>query len=82
MVHFEEKKNIFSVNCSNEAKTSFSYPDDKNKKWILTVFENQNIYRYNLYNKYFGNTSYLKMNNENKERLIQFLDTYGIKNNF
>ena len=38
-------------------KTSFSYPDDKNKQWILTVFENQNIYRYDLYNKYFGDTN-------------------------
>ena len=82
MVHFAEKKNIFSVNCSNEAKTSFSYPDDNNKKWILTVFENQNIYRYDLYNKYFGDKSDLKINNENKEKLIQFLDMYSIKNNF
>jgi hypothetical protein len=82
LVHFAEKKNIFSVNCSNEPKTSFSYPDDNNKKWILTVFENQNIYRYNLYNKYFDDISDLKMNNENREKLIQFLDNYGIKNNF
>ena len=67
MVHFVEKKNIFSVNCSNDSKTSFSYPDDKNKKWILSVFENQNIYRYDLYDKYFGDKNDLKINDENKK---------------
>ena len=82
MDHFAKKKNIFSVSCSNEAKTSFSYPDDNNKKWILTVFEDQNIYRYDLYNKYFGDRSDLKINDENKEKLIKFLENYGIKNNF
>ncbi len=79
LVHFAEKKNIFSVNCSNESKTSFSYPDDKNKKWILSVFENQNIYRYDLYDKYFGDKNDLKINDENKEKLTKFLEMHSIK---
>lgn len=79
ITYFKNKKEIFSVNCSNEAKTSFSYPDDKNKQWILTVFENQNIYRYDLYNKYFGDTNDYELKYQNKENLLRFLDMYSIK---
>ena len=81
ITYFKNKKEIFSVNCSNEAKTSFSYPDDKNKQWILTVFENKNIYRYDLYNKYFGDKNDDSLKYQNKENLLKFLDMYSIKNN-
>ena len=81
ITYFKNKKELFSVNCSNEAKTSFSYPDDKNKQWILTVFENHNIYRYDLYNKYFGDTNDYELKYQNKENLLKFLDMYSIKNN-
>ena len=77
--HFKDKKELFSVNCSNEAKTSFSYPDDKNKQWILTVFENENIYRYDLYNKFFDDTNDYLLNDKNKKNLFKFLEMYSIK---
>ena len=77
--YFKDKKELFSVNCSNEAKTSFSYPDDKNKQWILTVFENQNIYRYDLYNKFFDDTNDYLLNDKNKKNLLKFLEMYSIK---
>jgi hypothetical protein len=77
--YFKDKKELFSVNCSNEAKTSFSYPDDKNKQWILTVFENENIYRYDLYNKFFDDTNDYLLNDKNKKNLLKFLEMYSIK---
>ena len=83
ITYFKNKKELFSVNCSDEAKTSFSYPDDKNKQWILTVFENQNIYRYDLYNKYFGDKNDDSLKYINKKKLSKYLNMYSIKlNNF
>ena len=54
LAYFKNKKNFFSVNCSNEAKTSLSLPDYYNKEWMLSVFDNQNVYRYNIFNKYLS----------------------------
>jgi hypothetical protein len=79
ITYFKNKKELFSVNCSNEAKTSSSYPYDKNKQWILTVFENQSIYMHNLYNKNFGDNNDESLKYINKENLLKFLDMYSIR---
>tara|TARA_B110000483_G_C18177858_1_gene535729 strand:- start:652 stop:2340 length:1689 start_codon:yes stop_codon:yes gene_type:complete len=79
LAYFKNKKNFFSVNCSNEAKTSLSLPDHSNKEWILSVFDNQNVYRYNIYDKYFDDNNNLQFNNETEENLIKFLKMYNLK---
>jgi hypothetical protein len=79
LVYFKNKKNFFSVNCSNEAKTSLSLPDYSNKEWILSVFDNQNVYKYNIFNKYFKNDNNLQFNNETEKNLIKFLKMYNLK---
>ena len=80
LAYFKNKKEFFSVNCSNEAKTSLSLPDhSSNKEWILSVFENQNVYRYNIYDKYFDDNNNLQFNNETEENLIKFLKMYNLK---
>jgi hypothetical protein len=77
---FKENKELFLVNCSQDPKLSFSYPDDKKKTWNLTVFENDKKNIYNFYEKYFNiesskNSKYINKN----DNLLSFLYTYGIK---
>jgi hypothetical protein len=79
LAYFKNQKKIFSVNCSNEAKTSLSLPDYINKKWILSVFDNQNVYTYNIFDKYFEDVNNSQFNNETKQNLIKFLTTYNLK---
>jgi hypothetical protein len=77
---FKKNKELFLVNCSQDPKLSFSYPDDKNKTWNLTVFENDKKNIYNFYEKYFNivSSENAKYTNTN-EKLLSFLYTYGIK---
>ena len=75
----ELDKKFFSVNCSNEAKTSLSLPNHSNKEWILSVFDNQNVYRHNIYDKYFHDNNNLQFNNETEQNLIKFLKMYNLK---
>ncbi len=64
---------------SNEAKTSLYLPDYINKEWILSVFDNQNVCKYNIFNKYFENDNNLEFNNETEKNLIKFLKMYNLK---
>jgi hypothetical protein len=76
---FETKKELFSLTCSADPKTSFSLADDKKKEWILSVFEKNNLKTYNLYNIYFGNEKDNKVKYFNKNNISEFINSYGIK---
>ncbi len=77
--YFENKKIFFSVNCSNEAKPSLSWPDYSNKEWILSVFDNQNVYRYDIFDKYLDDDNNTQFDNETDKNLIKFLKMYNLK---
>jgi hypothetical protein len=79
LMFFKEKKELFTVNCSNTPKTSFSYPDDKNKVWLLTVFEKDNIYTYDFYDQYFNDKNNNISKYKKQENLLKFLEMYSIK---
>jgi hypothetical protein len=77
--YYEKSKFSFSLECSKIKKTSFSYPDDKKKTWMLTIYDGERKSLYNFYNQYFNKNYKIIPPDRELKYFSSFKDEYGIK---